>query len=170
LSFSRLLLRALGAGALIAIAPVAEFAVQHRDVFFARTNAVSILDHHDEPDLLKALWSNTVKHLEMFNVQGDRNGRHNLPNEPMLDPIVGALALLGTTLTSYVYYWQTIEEREELGKRPRRLAQMDAGVGMVVATAIFWFILVATGATLGVHHQQVQTAQDAAGVMRELAE
>ncbi len=90
-------LAVLAAGAFIAIAPVAEFAVQHSNAFFARTNAVSIFDHHDEPDLLKALWNNTLKHFEMFNVQGDRNGRHNLPNEPMLDPIMGALALLGFT-------------------------------------------------------------------------
>lgn len=85
------------------------------------------------------------------------------------DYIAGALALLGTTLTSYVYFWQTIEEREEMGKRPRRLAQLDAGVGIFVATAIFWFILVSTGATLGVHHQQVQTAQDAAAALKPVA-
>ncbi len=83
------------AGVLIAIAPVAEFAVQHRDVFFARTSAVSVFEHRDEPDLVRALWSNTVKHLEMFNLTGDRNGRHNLPGAPMLDPIMGALAVLG---------------------------------------------------------------------------
>ncbi|MGI8554218.1 MAG: NRAMP family divalent metal transporter, partial [Dehalococcoidia bacterium] len=85
------------------------------------------------------------------------------------DYIAGALALLGTTLTSYVYYWQTIEEREEMGKRPRLLAQLDAGVGILVASLIFWFILVATGATLGVHHQQVQTAQDAANALKPVA-
>lgn len=82
-------------GTLLAIAPVAQFAVQHRDVFFARTSQVSLFDKRDEPDLLKALWSNTQKHLLMFNVLGDRNGRHNLPNEPMLDPIMGALGALG---------------------------------------------------------------------------
>ncbi|MCA1553320.1 MAG: glycosyltransferase family 39 protein, partial [Chloroflexi bacterium] len=86
------------AGALIAMAPVAEYALQNRDVFFARTNTVSIFERRDEPDLVRALWSNTLKHLEMFNVQGDRNGRHNLPNEPTLDPIMGALAVLGLAL------------------------------------------------------------------------
>ena len=68
-----------------------------------------------------------------------------------------------------VYYWQTIEEVEQAGTRPRRLAQIDATSGMVVATAIFWFIMVATGATLGVHHQQVQTAQDAASALQPIA-
>ncbi|MEA2502075.1 MAG: hypothetical protein QOD01_2186, partial [Actinomycetota bacterium] len=43
------------------------------------------------------------------------------------DYIAGALALLGTTLTSYVYVWQTIEEAED--KRPLawlRLEEADA--------------------------------------------
>ena len=77
--------------------------------------------------------------------------------------IQGALALLGTTLTGYVYVWETIEEAEE---RPPiqelGLAKADAGLGMFIAVAVFWFILIGTGATLGVHHSQVQTAQDAA--------
>ncbi len=34
----------------------------------------------------------------MFNYQGDRNGRHNLPGEPMLDPITGTLLVLGVAL------------------------------------------------------------------------
>lgn len=85
------------------------------------------------------------------------------------DEIAGALALLGTTLTSYVYYWQTIEEVEQPGRRPRVLAMLDASSGMGVATVIFWFILVTTGATVGAHHQTVQTAQDAAGALKPIA-
>lgn len=84
--------------------------------------------------------------------------------------IAGALALLGTTLTSYAYVWETIEEAEE---RPpvRRLGlvQVDAASGMVAAGVIFWFIVIGTGATLGVHHQQVQTAQDAAKALAPVA-
>ena len=34
----------------------------------------------------------------MFNYLGDRNGRHNLPGEPMLDPISGVLFALGLGL------------------------------------------------------------------------
>lgn len=84
--------------------------------------------------------------------------------------IQGALALLGTTLTSYAYVWETIEEAEqrppitELG-----LAQADAGFGMFFAVGIFWFILISTGATLGVHNTQVQTAQQAAQALKPVA-
>lgn len=77
--------------------------------------------------------------------------------------IRGALALLGTTLTSYAYVWETIEEsQEKKSLRELGLAKADAGFGMLFAVAIFWFILISTGATLGVHHKQVQTAQQAA--------
>jgi 4-amino-4-deoxy-L-arabinose transferase-like glycosyltransferase len=82
-------------GMLIAISPVIQFAIQNREVFTARTSTVSIFVTRDEPDLAKALWSNTLKHLLMFNVQGDRNGRHNWPGQPMLDPFMGALFVLG---------------------------------------------------------------------------
>jgi Mn2+/Fe2+ NRAMP family transporter len=80
--------------------------------------------------------------------------------------VAGVLALLGTTLTSYAYVWETIELAHD---RPpiRRLGlvQVDAALGMFVAGISFWFILVATGATLGVHHKDVQTAGDAAAAL-----
>jgi len=86
------------------------------------------------------------------------------------DYVAGALALLGTTLTSYAYVWETIEVAQE---RPpiRRLGlvQVDAALGMIGAGVSFWFILIATGATLGVHHKVVQTAQDAAAALAPLA-
>lgn len=84
--------------------------------------------------------------------------------------IQGMLALLGTTLTSYAYVWQTIEESEEKREISRLgLAQADAGFGIFAAVAIFWCIVISTGATLGVHHQQVQTTQDAAQALKPVA-
>jgi Mn2+/Fe2+ NRAMP family transporter len=84
--------------------------------------------------------------------------------------VEGALSLLGTTLTSYAYVWETIEQSEKrLHVERLGLAQADAGVGMIAAVAIFWFILIATAATLGVHHQSVQTAQDAARALQPAA-
>jgi Mn2+/Fe2+ NRAMP family transporter len=86
------------------------------------------------------------------------------------DYVVGALALLGTTLTSYVYVWHTIELAEEKPAlewlRPR---EADALAGMFFAVAVIWFILVTTGATLGTHHRKVETAQDAAAALKPVA-
>lgn len=81
-----------------------------------------------------------------------------------------AIALLGTTLTAYAYVWETIQMSEE---RPRLmhlgLVQADAALGTVIAGISFWFIVIATGATLGIHHHRVETVQDAAQALQPLA-
>ena len=81
-----------------------------------------------------------------------------------------ALSLLGTTVTSYVYVWQTIAQAE---RRPSRAAlragKTDAILGSFFAVAVFWFILVAMGATLGVHHLHANTAGEAAQALRPVA-
>jgi len=82
----------------------------------------------------------------------------------------GALALLGTTLTSYVYYWESIEVSER-GTRPSEMRAMkaDAAWGALAPGICFFFILVATAATLGKTHTPVQTAADAAAALAPLA-
>jgi Mn2+/Fe2+ NRAMP family transporter len=49
------------------------------------------------------------------------------------------------------------------------MAELDAALGMVAAGVIFYFIVVGTGATLGVHHRHVETAQDAAAALKPIA-
>ena len=46
-------------------------------------------------DRVVALLSNLRLNLLMFTVQGDANGRQNLPGTPMLDPVTGTLFLVG---------------------------------------------------------------------------
>lgn len=83
--------------------------------------------------------------------------------------VEGMLALLGTTLTSYAYVWETVEQAEEQPHLRRiGLVRLDAGLGMVVAGLIFWFIVIGTGATLGVQGKPVQTAADAARALAPL--
>jgi Mn2+/Fe2+ NRAMP family transporter len=81
-----------------------------------------------------------------------------------------ALSLLGTTLTSYVYVWQTIGQVEQRDAcLPLRARKLDAVLGSFFATAVFWLILVATGATLGVQHLRADTAGRAAQALRPVA-
>ena len=75
--------------------PVLQFAWRSPDVVLNRVSETSILPRREEPNLARALLANTTRHLLMFNVAGDRNGRHNLPGEPILDPAMGVLAVLG---------------------------------------------------------------------------
>ena len=90
--------------------------------------------------------------------------------------MAGGLALLGTTLTSYVYVWETVGrgvEEQPPGGAPEGggLARARAGavVGAVFTAVILWCMLVASAATLGRHHQSAASAQDAAGALRPLA-
>ena len=91
------------------------------------------------------------------------------------DEVAGALALVGTTLTAYVYLWETIAREAEDpadsspdGKDLAR-ARLGAVVGSIFTAVILWFMLVASAATLGQHHKSVATAQDAASALRPLA-
>ena len=91
------------------------------------------------------------------------------------DVVAGGLALLGTTLTSYVYVWETIgrgsEEPPDDSPNNKGLARARIGavVGAVFTAVILWFMLVASAATLGQHHETVTSAQDAARALRPLA-
>jgi Mn2+/Fe2+ NRAMP family transporter len=89
--------------------------------------------------------------------------------------VAGGLALLGTTLTSYVYIWETIgrgvEEPPDAANQLRGLALARTGavIGAVFTAVILWFMLVASAATLGRHHQTASSAEDAARALRPLA-
>ncbi|GIH12691.1 NRAMP family divalent metal transporter [Rugosimonospora africana] len=86
------------------------------------------------------------------------------------DYIEGALALLGTTVTAYTYMWQTVQQVEQPAARGwLRLRQLDAVSGTVLAIAVFWSILVASGATLGVHHRHADSPEAAAAALRPVA-
>lgn len=92
--------------------------------------------------------------------------------------ITTIVALLGTTISPYLFFWQTSEEVEELhahheatGTEPElRRAQFDTDVGMLLAHVVFYFIVLTTAATLfpaGIRH--IETARDAAEALRPLA-
>jgi sugar lactone lactonase YvrE len=85
-------------------APLGQYTLENWKAFTARSKAASIITKRDQPDLTKALWDNTRAHLLMFNYRGDRNGRHNLPGEPMLDFATAVLFALG--LGYSLYRWR----------------------------------------------------------------
>ena len=82
----------------------------------------------------------------------------------------GALALLGTTLTGYVYVWESIGTAERAVHRSaRRAFERDAVVGMLPIGAIFLCIFVASAATLGARHLPIATAADMAAALEPIA-
>jgi Mn2+/Fe2+ NRAMP family transporter len=84
--------------------------------------------------------------------------------------MVGALALIGTTITSYEYLWESIEVAQTR-RSPSRLGplKLDAVLGVLAAGAGFLFVLVASGATLGAHHLPIETVGDAARALTPFA-
>jgi Mn2+/Fe2+ NRAMP family transporter len=88
--------------------------------------------------------------------------------------VAGALAMVGTTLTAYVYVWETIERGVEeplnaVSGAGLKRARIGTVAGAVFTALIFWFMLAASAATLGRMHESVSSAQDAAQALRPLA-
>ena len=81
--------------ALFVAAPVIQFAMGNPEQFFERTETTSLFNLTPREEWAGQLRSSLVSHAFMFNVEGDPNPRHNLPNAPMLDRVTGALFVLG---------------------------------------------------------------------------
>ncbi len=90
----------LSVGVLIAVAPVAQFAVRQPERFWARADKVSVFKEAGaQADPLGVVGRSAARHLLMFNYEGDPNGRHNLPGAPMLDRLSAVLLVLGVIVT-----------------------------------------------------------------------
>lgn len=89
------------AGALV-VAPLAAYILGDLDGYNRRVGSVSILDSNDPQTHTPAglVLGNLSRYLLMFHVRGDGNGRHHLPDAPMLDPIAGLLLALGLALSA----------------------------------------------------------------------
>ncbi len=82
----------------------------------------------------------------------------------------GAVGLLGTTITPYLFFWQTAGEREERrGVNQLGDTYIDITSGMVISNVIAYFIVISTASTLFIHHQSIQTAADAAAALKPVA-
>lgn len=81
------------AAALITMAPLIRYAVEKPDYYFARiTRAGTFAEDHEERESLR---DNVQRVLFMLHFRGDRNPRHDIPGEPLLDPLTGVLFLVG---------------------------------------------------------------------------
>jgi NRAMP (natural resistance-associated macrophage protein)-like metal ion transporter len=93
------------------------------------------------------------------------------------------VAVIGTTLSAYLYTWQSNEEVEEklaAGVRPSRLpgttdehlrsSRTDIALGMLFSNVVMYFIILSTAATLfKAGKTQVDSAADAALALKPLA-
>ncbi|HEY0381670.1 MAG TPA: Nramp family divalent metal transporter [Candidatus Elarobacter sp.] len=98
--------------------------------------------------------------------------------------ITTVVALLGTTISPYLFFWQssmmveeekdkgrkTVAERKGATKDEIADAHADVNTGMVYSNLVMFFIIATTAVTLGAHGKHdIATAQDAAEALRPLA-
>lgn len=81
--------------AVLAFSPVLQFAAGHPDQFNGRLGEVSVFKEVRDQASFEPIASNVERHVLMFNWEGDRNGRHNLPDAPELNVVLAGLFVLG---------------------------------------------------------------------------
>jgi NRAMP (natural resistance-associated macrophage protein)-like metal ion transporter len=93
------------------------------------------------------------------------------------DAMLTIVAILGTTISPYLFFWQAAQEAEEGSHHAGRslgrmlgLAATDTRAGMLVSNFIMYFVILTTGATLHASgHSQIETAAQAAAALQPLA-
>ena len=84
--------------------------------------------------------------------------------------LLASVGMLGTTITPYLFFWQTSGEVEEKrGVQRLSRSNLDITIGMMWSNVTAFFIIVATGAVLFSHHAQIRTAADAARALEPFA-
>jgi Mn2+/Fe2+ NRAMP family transporter len=112
---------------------------------------------------------------------------HNtlLPSLPKESGALAALvAILGTTISPYLFFWQAGQEVEEEKAKGRRLLRhrhgatrrdlsdrrWDVGIGTFFSNVVMFFIILTTALTLHAHGiNAITTSKDAAEALRPLA-
>src|SRR5437879_5526439 len=120
------------------------------------------------PPLVEVLRATLIPHLELSK-----------------DFIMALVAVLGTTISPYLFFWQASSEVDELraagattpltGRRGLRLkelqaARLDIFIGMAFSNLVMYFIILTSAAVLHAHGKtNVETASQAAAALAPLA-
>ena len=120
-----------------------------------------------KPDWIAVAWATFVPHVSFTS-----------------EYITTIVAILGTTISPYLFFWEAGEEveveksegRTKLSERKGatdielKKEKIDTIVGMLFCNVVFYFVILAAGATLHVSGKtDIQSATDAAQALRPLA-
>ncbi len=95
------------------------------------------------------------------------------------DYIAILVAILGTTISPYLFFWQASEEEEDRASKGKTIMvdkaditdmRFDTNVGMFFSNFVMYFIILATGSVLfpaGI--KTINTVQDAASALKPIA-
>jgi Mn2+/Fe2+ NRAMP family transporter len=105
-----------------------------------------------------------------------------IPHFELTTPFITAfVAILGTTISPYLFFWQassevdemkaaggaTEKERRGITRKELRAARTDVVVGMAFSQVVMYSIILTTAAVLNAHGiTNIQTAQDAAEALK----
>ena len=137
----------------------------HRYARVLRWLALSLLAYVGVLAVVHVDWSAVLAHTLVPRFSADRAG------------VAALLAVFGTTISPYLFFWQAAEEVEEQAERHdpagrSLLAAMrgDVAAGMGAGVGVMFAIMTTAAVTLGAHGAaQVETAQQAAQALRPLA-
>jgi NRAMP (natural resistance-associated macrophage protein)-like metal ion transporter len=114
--------------------------------------------------VVKVPWSDVARHTFLPTVSIDRTH------------LAALIAIFGTTISPYLFFWQAAEEMEENDETVDsmtpihiRTMRLDVVAGATSGVLIMFVILVATAVTLGAHPTTIETADQAAQALRPLA-
>jgi Mn2+/Fe2+ NRAMP family transporter len=119
------------------------------------------------PFLSKQNWSDIVKHAFVPTIQLNK------------DFISILVAILGTTISPYLFFWQATMEAEDVKHQKQKIVvdkrvidrvDVDVNTGMFFSNLVMFFIILTTGTVLfggGVH--QIDTVEQAAKALQPLA-
>lgn len=143
------------------------FVPYRRYAVVLRVLALTLLAYVFAGVLVHPPWGTALRHTVVPTLQWHR------------DYWVNLVAVLGTTISPYLFFWQANQEVEEQGgertshlRRRRATRQRvywmrtDVATGIVFSNVVTWFIIVSTAATL--HQQGITTVDSPAAVARIL--
>jgi hypothetical protein len=119
--------------ATVAVAPIAVTHLTDPFTFNNRVAEISVIRDVRDQGSLAPLTQNVADILKFFHQTGDHQGKHNLPYEPMTDPITGLLFAIGLAYAI-------------LGWRDQRRVLL-----------LLWLVIGLAGSYLSSHHESPQS-------------
>lgn len=126
---------------------------------------ISLFSYIIIPFLIKTDWLNVVKGTFLPSFEGSK------------DYFLALVGILGTTISPYLFFWQTSMEVEEVrehkifvDKKIILGMQSDVKGGMLLTNIVFFFIILTSGTVLfnaGIHN--IETVEQAASALKPLA-
>jgi NRAMP (natural resistance-associated macrophage protein)-like metal ion transporter len=114
--------------------------------------------------VVKVPWGDVARHTFLPTLSIDRTH------------LAALIAIFGTTISPYLFFWQAAEEMEENDETVDtvtpthiRTMRLDVVAGATSGVLVMFVILVATAVTLGAHPTSIETADQAAQALRPLA-